>query len=95
VDKFVPKPNTGSMFKVSVKTTEGSPDMRGDILIDTRGLDIGEDGMALVKISGWKSTSKTSGKSYLSLKVDQWKPKDKPFAKPQPKREEFNDDIDF
>jgi hypothetical protein len=95
MDKFVPKPNTGSMFKVSVKTTEGSPDMRGDILIDTRGLDIGEDGMALVKISGWKSTSKTSGKSYLSLKVDQWKPKDKPFAKPQPKREELDDDIPF
>jgi hypothetical protein len=93
VEKFVPKPNTGSMFKVNVKTTEGSPDMRGDILLDTRTLDIGEDGMALVKISGWKSTSKTSGKSYLSLKVDQWKPK--ASAKPQPKREEFNDDIDF
>jgi hypothetical protein len=91
MEKFVPKPNTGSMFKATVKTTEGSPDMRGDLLIDTRSLDIGEDGMALVKISGWKSTSKTSGKSYLSLKVDQWKPKE--FAKPQPK--EIDDDIDF
>ena len=91
MEKFVPKPNTGSMFKATVKTTEGSPDMRGDLLIDTRSLDIGEDGMALVKISGWKSTSKTSGKSYLSLKVDQWKPKE--LAKPQPK--EIDDDIDF
>ena len=84
MDKFVPKPNTGSMFKVSVKTTEGSPDMRGDILIDTRSLDIGEDGMALVKISGWKSTSKTSGKSYLSLKVDQWKPRTNPLQNLNP-----------
>jgi len=92
VEKFTPKPNTGSMFKVNVKTSEGSPDMRGDILIDTKGLDIDENGMVLLKISGWKSTAKSSGKSYLSLKVDQWKPKE---TKPQPKREEFNDDIDF
>jgi hypothetical protein len=94
VEKFVPKPNTGSMFKVNVKTTEGSPDMRGDLFIDTKTLEIGEDGMALVKISGWKSTSKASGKSYLSLKVDQWKPKET-FAKPQPKQEEQDDDIPF
>jgi hypothetical protein len=91
MEKFVPKPNTGSMFKATVKTTEGSPDMRGDLLIDTRTLEVGEDGLALVKISGWKSTSKTTGKSYLSLKVDQWKPKE--LAKPQPK--ELDDDIDF
>jgi hypothetical protein len=65
--------------------------MRGDLLIDTRTLEVGEDGLALVKISGWKSTSKTTGKSYLSLKVDQWKPKE--LAKPQPK--ELDDDIDF
>jgi hypothetical protein len=91
MEKFVPKPNTGSMFKATVKTTEGSPDMRGDLLIDTRTLEVGEDGLALVKISGWKSTSKTTGKSYLSLKVDQWKPKE--LAKPQPK--EIDDDIDF
>ena len=91
MEKFVPKPNTGSMFKATVKTTEGSPDMRGDLLIDTRTLEVGEDGLALVKISGWKSVSKTTGKSYLSLKVDQWKPKE--LAKPQPK--EIDDDIDF
>jgi hypothetical protein len=91
MEKFVPKPNTGSKFKATVKTTEGSPDMRGDLLIDTRTLEVGEDGLALVKISGWKSVSKTTGKSYLSLKVDQWKPKE--LAKPQPK--EIDDDIDF
>jgi hypothetical protein len=91
MEKFVPRPNTGSMFKSTVKTTEGSPDMRGDLLIDTRTLEVGEDGLALVKISGWKSVSKTTGKSYLSLKVDQWKPKE--LAKPQPK--EIDDDIDF
>jgi len=93
MEKFVPKPNTGSMFKATVKTTEGSPDMRGDLLIDTRTLEVGEDGLALVKISGWKSVSKTSGKSYLSLKVDQWKPKETAFAKP--KQEEQDDDIPF
>jgi hypothetical protein len=91
--KFVPKPNTGSLFKINVKSNENSPDMKGDIFIDTKTLDIDSDGMAVVKLSGWKSVSKTSGKSYLSLKVDQWVPTSVP--KFQPKQEEQDDDIPF
>jgi len=91
--KFVPRPNTGSMFKVNVKTSELSPDMKGDILIDTKSLTIDSDGIAVVKLSGWKSVSKTTGKPYLSLKVDQWVPTEVPKFKP--KQEEQDDDIPF
>ena len=91
--KFQPKPNTGSLFKINVKSSENSPDMKGDIFIDTKTLDIDSNGMAVVKLSGWKSVSKTSGKSYLSLKVDQWVPTSAP--KFQPKQEEQDDDIPF
>jgi hypothetical protein len=93
VEKFQPKPNTGSLFKINVKSNENSPDMKGDIFIDTKTLDIDSNGMAVVKLSGWKSVSKTSGKSYLSLKVDQWVPTEMPKAKP--KQEEQDDDIPF
>lgn len=94
-DKYVPKPNTGSLFKSSIKTSEFSPDLRGDLVIDTRNLNI-VDGIATVKISGWKSTSKTTGKNYISLKIDQWVAPAEPkaFAKPQPKKE-MDDDLDF
>jgi hypothetical protein len=92
VEKFQPKPNTGSLFKINVKSSENSPDMKGDVFIDTKTLDIDSNGMAVVKLSGWKSVSKTSGKSYLSLKVDQWVPTAVP--KFQPKQEE-DDDIPF
>ena len=93
MEKFQPKPNTGSLFKINVKSSENSPDMKGDVFIDTKTLDIDSDGMAVVKLSGWKSVSKTSGKSYLSLKVDQWIPKAPP--KVQFKQEEQDDDIPF
>jgi len=88
--KFVPRPNTGSLFKINVKTSEFSPDMKGDIIIDTKTLSVDSDGIAVVKLSGWKSVSKTTGISYLSLKVDQWVPPAVP--KFQPKQEEQDDD---
>jgi hypothetical protein len=69
---FEKRPNTGSLFASKVKSTPESPDYKGDMLIDTRSIKTNPDGTALIKISGWKQTSNTTGQRYLSLKVDQW-----------------------
>jgi uncharacterized protein (DUF736 family) len=90
MDKFVLKPNSGNLFNVPTKAHAEAPDYRGEIKLAMDGLEI-EDGYAIIKIAGWKSKSKTSGNTYLSLKVDQWKPT---AQKPQPKKEE-DDDIPF
>jgi len=87
---FEKRPNTGSLFASKVKSTPESPDYKGDMLIDTRSIKTNPDGTALIKISGWKQTSNTTGQRYLSLKVDQWEGNSRTIAK-----REQEDDIDF
>jgi hypothetical protein len=52
-----------------------------------------EDGMTIIKLSGWKKVSK-SGKTYLSLAVDRYIPKAKLEA-PAPQSDFPDDDIPF
>jgi hypothetical protein len=84
------RPNTGSLFATKVKTSQEAPDYKGDLLIDTRSIKTNPDGTALIKISGWKQVSKTTGQRYMSLKVDQWEGNSRTIAK-----REQEDDIDF
>jgi len=62
------RPNSGVLFSVNAKKTSKSPDYFGDINIAASSIKI-VDGVATVKLSGWKKTSK-GGKTYLSLSVN-------------------------
>lgn len=62
------RPNSGVLFSVAAKKTPKSPDYFGDIAIAASSIKV-VDGTAIIKLSGWKKTSK-SGKTFLSLSVD-------------------------
>ena len=62
------RPNSGVLFSVAAKKTQKSPDYFGDLAIAASAIRV-VDGVAVVKISGWKKTSK-GGKTYLSLAVN-------------------------
>ena len=93
---YTPRPNTGSLFANKVKKHPKSPDYSGDLLIDVSTLEI-VDGVATVKLAGWKKTSST-GSTFLSLSVDTFKPdpsRVKPM-KPNPdSAADLDDDIPF
>ena len=90
------KPNTGSLRKTDVKKTQESPDYYGSFKLDLNSLEV-VNGMIEFKLSGWKSVDK-SGKSYLSLKLNNWKPDQEQAPKApqaQPQFPEQDDDIPF
>ena len=75
--EYKTKPNTGSLFKNKTKPVAQSPDYRGNIVLDMKTIKI-IDGLATVKISGWKTVGKTTGTEYVSLKVDLWEKPSEP-----------------
>jgi hypothetical protein len=88
------KPNTGSLRKSEVKNTQESPDYYGSFKLDLKSVEA-VNGVIEFKLSGWKSVDR-AGKSYLSLKLNNWKPDQatKPQVQ-QPKFEEQDDDLQF
>jgi hypothetical protein len=86
------KPNQGSLFATKVKTNPKSPDYFGELLIDMNSLEV-VDGVAKVKLGGWKIKSESSGNTFLSLKVDTWKPDN--AQKPKTTNGDMDDDIPF
>ena len=75
---FETLPNTGSLFSVATKTSEKSPDYRGDIVLEPHQYRL-IDGKIKISIAGWKKQTK-AGKTFLSLKAsdgnnDDWKTK--------------------
>lgn len=90
------KPNTGSLRKSEMKKTQESPDYYGSFKLDLKSVEI-VDNTVEFKLSGWKSVDK-SGRSYLSLKANLWKPEQEqaPQApRQQPRYEEQDDDHPF
>lgn len=93
---FKPRPDSGNLHAVASKTNPLGKDYFGELAInlkDTTNVRT-EDGMTIIRLSGWKKVSK-SGKTYLSLAVDRYipKPKDAPASKPQ--NDLPDDDIPF
>jgi hypothetical protein len=82
-DKFQLKwnsqyPNSGSMWQVTVKTSDKGPDRKGEILIDPKDFPLEEDGKMRIQLGGWLRQS-ASGNSFLSIKCEKpWVPKDGP-----------------
>jgi len=75
-DQYKPFPDSGSLFASDSKRNTKSPDYFGSISIDLRNMTKIEvvDGLTVIKLSGWKKTSK-SGKTYLSIAVDRFVPR--------------------
>jgi hypothetical protein len=85
--KFEPRPDSGSLNATKAKKSPKAADYFGEIAInmsDMTNIRI-ENGLTIVKLSGWKKTSK-SGVTYLSLAVNRYVPEGQPRAP-------VNDDI--
>jgi len=73
---FEARPDAGNLFATQSKKTSLSPDYWGNIAINLKDLTNvkTENGLTIIKLSGWKRVSETTGKTYLSLAVDRWVP---------------------
>ena len=98
--EYKPYPDSGSLRASSVKKGPKSPDYWGNIAINLKDLTNihTEDGLTIVKLSGWKKVDK-SGKTYLSISVDRFVPmqKDGGFTRQETRQEDnvSDDDVPF
>ena len=94
---FQAKPDSGSLFATQSKKTPKSPDYFGTIHLnmkDMTNIRI-EDGITVVKISGWKKVAK-NGKTFLSLAVDRFVPQQQGGIRQENQAQEFPaDDSDI
>ncbi len=91
---YKPYPDSGSLRASSVKKGPKSPDYWGNIAINLKdGTNITtEDGLTVVKLSGWKKVD-AQGKTYLSISVDRFVPKQASEGRQQTRQEDdFGDD---
>lgn len=73
--EFKPYPDAGKLMASATKRGEKSPDYWGEIAINLKDMTNihTEDGLTIVKLSGWKKQDK-NGKTYLSLGVNRYVP---------------------
>jgi hypothetical protein len=74
--EYKPYPDSGSLRSSTSKKGPKSPDYWGNIAINLKDMTNikTEDGLTIVKLSGWKKVGK-DGKTYLSIGVDRFVPK--------------------
>jgi hypothetical protein len=91
---FQQKPDSGSLKATLSKGKESAPDYWGDLHINMKDLTAikVENGMTVVKISGWKKIDR-NGKTYLSLSVNRWVPQEQAVTPQEPDFPE--DDLPF
>jgi hypothetical protein len=88
------RPNQGSLFATKVKKHPKAPDYFGELLIDMNSLEV-VDGVAKVKLGGWKIKSESSGNTFLSIRIDTWKPDNAQQPQTQSNNGDMDDDIPF
>jgi hypothetical protein len=88
------KPNQGTLFATKVKKHPKAPDYFGELLVEISTLEV-VNGVAKVKLGGWKVKSESSGNTFLSIKIDTWKPDSEKQAQPQSNNGDMDDDIPF
>jgi len=90
---YKPYPDSGSLRASSVKKGPKSPDYWGNIAINLKdGTNITtEDGLTVVKLSGWKKVD-SQGKTYLSISVDRFVPKQASEGRQTRQEDDFGDD---
>jgi hypothetical protein len=79
------KPDSGTLKATLSKGKDTAPDYWGDLHInmdDMTAIKM-ENGMTVVKISGWKKIDK-NGKTYLSLSVNRWVPQEQTATPQEP-----------
>lgn len=96
--EYKPFPDAGSLRASTTKKGPKSPDYWGNIAINLKDMTNiqNEDGLTVVKLSGWKKVDK-QGKTYLSISVDRFVPLQMGTTR-QPTRQEDNfgdDDLPF
>lgn len=74
---FKPAPDSGSLNKQTTKNNSKSPDYWGEVRVNLKDLTAikTEDGLTVIKLSGWKKEDK-NGRTYLSLAVNRFVPKE-------------------
>jgi len=89
---FKPRSDSGNLHAVQSKTNPLGKDYFGEIAINLKDMTNvrTEDGMTIIKLSGWKKVSK-NGKTYLSLAVDRYIPKPKEAPAPSQNKSGFDD----
>lgn len=94
MDKFKPRADSGSLRASGTKKGPKSPDYWGNIAINLKDLTNiqTEDGLTIVKLSGWKKTDQ-QGKTFLSLAVDRYVPEQR-ASSPRPSQRD-DDNLDF
>jgi hypothetical protein len=88
------KPDSGTLKATLSKGKDTAPDYWGDLHInmdDMTAIKM-ENGLTVVKLSGWKKIDK-NGKTYLSLSVNRWVPQEQTTAPQEPDFPE--DDLPF
>ena len=77
-------PNSGALWRTKEKKHEKAPDMWGEIKFDPEYLrqmiDDSNEELVTIKIDAWKRES-NAGNSFLSVKVNTWKPDGQKAAK--------------
>ena len=95
--EFKPRVDIGALHSTKVKKTQQSPDYFGTIAINLSDKTSFEtvDGLTIVKLSGWKRVSPTSGKTYLHLSVNRWVPDGTQAQTSKEDSTEENDEVPF
>jgi hypothetical protein len=88
------KPNQGTLFATKVKKHPKAPDYFGELLVEISTLEV-VNGVAKVKLGGWKIKSESSGNTFLSIKIDTWKPDGEKQTQPQSNNGDMDDEIPF
>ena len=90
--EFKPYPDAGALHATVSKKSDVSPDYFGEIAINLKDLTNIQnvDGLTIVKLSGWKKKSTTSGKTYLSISVNRFVPEQP--ASPRSSKQNNDDD---
>ena len=91
---FETRADSGNLFAEPVKKTSLSPDYSGTIAINLKDMTAikVENGLTIIKLSGWKNVSQTTGKTYLALKVSRFVPEEQGGIRQENQAQDFPDD---
>ena len=92
MSEFKQYPDSGKLMATTAKKGAKSPDYWGEIAINLKDMTNihTEDGLTIVKLSGWKKQDK-NGKTFLSMSVNRYVPE----GKVNPERQTHQDDSDI
>ena len=93
---FEVRPDSGNLHASQTKKSSESPDYWGSISINLKDLTNikTENGLTVIKLSGWKRVSETNGKTFLSLAVNRFVPEEQAGNRYENQAQSHPDDSD-